>query len=128
MGIRDWLGGSDTGPAGGYCQKGENQLARRKYEAAIQTFNRGLELDRSNAGCWSGMGKAFMGMERYDRADECFTRALEIDPEYLEAITSKAGALRNIARKNQDALKCLEAIEFCNRALRIKPEYPPRIP
>ena len=125
MGIRDWLSGSDTGPAGGYCQKGESQIARGKFEAAIQTFNRGLEIDRSNAGCWNGMGKAYAGLERYERAEECYTRALEIDPEYLDAITNKAAALRNLARKAQDALKCLEAIELCNRALRIKPEHSP---
>lgn len=125
MGIRDWLGGSDGTPADGFCQKGEGQLARGKTEASIQTFNRGLELDRGHAGCWNGMGKAYAVLERYDRAEECFSRALDIDPDYPEAITNKAGALRNLARKTKDALKCLEAIELCNRALTIRPEFAP---
>ena len=36
-----------------YCQKGEAQLAKEKFEAAVQTFNHGVELDKSHPG-WDG--------------------------------------------------------------------------
>ncbi len=127
MGIRDWIGGQETSPAASYCQKGETQLAKEKYEAAVQTFNRGIELDRSHTGCWIGMGKAFLGLGKYDRADDCFVRALEIHPDNPEALTMRASVLRQIALQNQDPMRCLEAVEICNKTLKMHPEYGPAL-
>ena len=112
MGLRDWIGSQESGPASPYCQKGETQLTKERYEAAIQSFNRGIELDRSHAGCWIGMGRAFLGLEKYERADDCFIRALEIVPDHPQALAMRAADLRLIALRNQDPMRCLEAVEL----------------
>ena len=127
MGIRTWISGQDESMATPYCQKGEAQLAKEKFEAAVQTFNHGVELDKSHPGCWIGMGKAFIGLGKYDRADDCFTRAVDINPENPEALTMRASVLRLIALQNQDPMRCLEAVEICNKILKTDPDYGPAL-
>ena len=127
MGIRDWIGGQEASQATPYCQKGESQLAKEKYEAAIQNFNRGIDLDRGHVGCWIGMGRACIGLGQYDRADDCFVRALEIHPDHPEALAMRASVLRLTALQKQDPLRCLEAVEICNKILKAHPEYGPAL-
>lgn len=122
MGIRDWISSQEGSPANSYFQRGETQLAKERYDSAIQAYKRGIEVDRSHTGCWIGMGKAFLGLGNYDKADDCFVRALEITPDNPEALAMRASVLRSLALRNQDPMRCLEAVELCNLTLRISPD------
>jgi len=68
-------------------------IAQEDCDAAIEHFQRAIELDPNFALALDGLGasyvnrvfKGFGGAEDYERAEVAFARALEIDPKLVEA-------------------------------------------
>lgn len=68
-------------------------IAPEDCNAAIEHFQRAIELDSNFALAYDGLGAAFVnrvfkgfgGAEDYERAEVAFQRALEIDPRLVEA-------------------------------------------
>jgi serine/threonine-protein kinase len=68
-------------------------IAAEDCNAAIEHFQRAVELDPNFALAYDGLGAAYVnrvfkglgGAEDYERADVAFRKALEIDPQLIEA-------------------------------------------
>lgn len=68
-------------------------VAESDCDAAIQHFNRAIELDDTFGLAYDGLGachvnrvfKGFGGAEDFERAESAFTKALAIDPNIIEA-------------------------------------------
>lgn len=54
----------------------------QRYEDAVQTLQRVLEIDPENARAWTAMGVAYFGVGRDEDAVQAFQRVREIDPEH----------------------------------------------
>ncbi|MEO8218511.1 MAG: tetratricopeptide repeat protein [Acidobacteriota bacterium] len=64
---------------------GNQQLARKDYLNAVQSFRRALDLNRSSADAWNNLGWALFSLGLNDEAVAAYETALKIDPKYDRA-------------------------------------------
>ena len=55
------------------------------YEAAIDAYERAIELNPENADFWAGKGLALQNLEEYPDAIAAFQKALELNPNHPQA-------------------------------------------
>jgi len=72
------------------------------YNAAIDCYNRAIEIDPNYASAWN-KGNSLRDLGKNDEAIECYNRAIEIDPNYASAWNNK-----HIFRSNWDRLEKAE--------------------
>ena len=94
----------------------EPKEARKKYEKAIECYDRALEINQNYAEAWYSKGYALYRLGRYKEAIGCYDRALKINQNYVEALNNKGVALSKLRRYE-------EAIECYDKALEINPNY-----
>ena len=100
-------------------------LSREDCDAAIEHFERAIELDPQFALAYDGIGacyvnrvfKGFGGSEDYERAEEAFDKALAIDPNIVEARMLMVFVYLWRGKKEK-------ALEEVNRARREAPNEP----
>jgi tetratricopeptide (TPR) repeat protein len=51
-----------------------------QFDTALQSYNRGLELDPRNAVCWYAKGTTLRNMGKDQEAIACFDKAARLDP------------------------------------------------
>jgi tetratricopeptide (TPR) repeat protein len=90
--------------------QGKNPLA------AIELFDRAIELSPKNPAFFNNRGTALKDLKRLDEALASFSHALAIRPDYAEALNNRGVVLRDLKRVD-------EALKNFNRALAIKPDY-----
>ncbi len=89
----------------------------KRYEEAIQAYDRVLAIDPNNSSAWNNKGCALNSLDRYEEAIQAYDRALAIDPNFILAGNNKSYAL--------DALRHYEeAIKDFDLALAIAPNDP----
>ncbi len=88
----------------------------KKYDNAINNYDKAIEIDPKNALGWNNKGTALNTQGRYEEAIHYYDRALEIDPEFADPWNGKGTALKFQGRYE-------EAIHYYDRALEIDPEY-----
>ena len=65
-----------------HIDQGEEYLAGKLYDEAIEEYTAAIALDSTLADAYLGRGKAYhFGKELYSRAADDFSRALELDPK-----------------------------------------------
>ena len=100
-----------------YLNKGICEFNLRKYEEAIESFNKGLFLEQNDVDLYLNKGVAFNHLKKYDDAIECFKKGL--------LIKNNDGSLFNnigvsyFRKKNYD-----KSIEFYDEAIRCSPRDP----
>ena len=65
-------------------------MGKKKYEDALGSFEKALEIDEKDEIVLLNMGKCFMDMDKFTEAIECFETALEIEPEDIEILDNLA--------------------------------------
>lgn len=95
------LGTPDT-----YLKLGNFEYESKKYERAIEYYDKIIEIDIRNTNAWHNKGIALYNLERYDEASRCYDEALEIDPEDADAWHNKGNALDELGRYDE-AIRCL---------------------
>jgi tetratricopeptide (TPR) repeat protein len=65
--------------------QGDMLLNRRRYEAAIQAYQRETN---PSAKLWNKIGIAYHHMFAFEQARKCYQRALAINPHYAEALNN----------------------------------------
>ena len=88
-----------------------------RYEEAIASYDRALEIEADNDAAWFGQGYALVELGRYEEAIASYDRAVEIKPDYHDAWNNRGIALGDLGRYE-------EAIASYDRAVEIKPDYP----
>lgn len=86
-----------------------------KHEEAVESFDRGIELNRNNAGAWYYRGLSLMKLKRNEDAIGSFDNALRINAGMQEAWTQRGLVLGVTGR-------CEEAIDSFDRAIKLKPD------
>ena len=88
----------------------------KRYEDAIASYNKAIEIDINYAEIHNNKGNALKSLERYDEAIESYDKAIKIKSDYAFAYNNKGNALKNLERYD-------EAIESYDKAIKINPNY-----
>ncbi len=68
---------------------GNTMYSMGKYEDAIDSFNKSLQIDPGNAVAWNNKGLALAKSGKIDEAIICYDKALEIDPDDYVFLNNK---------------------------------------
>jgi len=68
-----------------WYSKGIFGVRLRRYEEAIQAFDKAIELDPNYARALYSKGSALYDQGKYNEAIEAYDKAIEIEPQYAEA-------------------------------------------
>ena len=60
--------------------KGNEYFYKKKYNEAIQCYDKALEIDVNNANAWNNKGLSLYYIGEYEEAIQCYDKALEIAP------------------------------------------------
>lgn len=96
--------------------RGGTLLELKRFQDALEAYNRAVELKPEYAEAWNGQGNALLELKRYEDALNAYDKAIQLNPIYLEAWTSRGKALDHLQRYE-------EAINSFDAALKIQPNY-----
>ncbi len=88
---------------------------RRKYAAAIGSFEQALEQDPGSVEALLGQGNALYALERYDEALAVYDRAVERAPDRPAPHMARANALTALGRKEEAAAAFARAMDLRHR-------------
>jgi tetratricopeptide (TPR) repeat protein/tRNA A-37 threonylcarbamoyl transferase component Bud32 len=94
--------------------RGETLLELKRYNDALNAYNRAVELRPEYAAAWRGQGNTLLELKRHEDALNAYDKAIQIQPNYLEAWIGRGKALDNLQRYDQ-------AINSFDTALKFKP-------
>jgi tetratricopeptide (TPR) repeat protein len=95
-----------------WCGKGNALYCQKRYDEAIQAYERAIELDQNLVYSWDGKGDALYYQERYDEALQAYEKVIELDPNSVNAWIMK-GEVLNFLGRYDEALQAYEkAIEL----------------
>lgn len=63
-----------------YRSRGYYLLSKKRYAAAIDIFDRAIEINKRDAQCYTGKALAFLGKDENEKALELARQAVKIDP------------------------------------------------
>ena len=75
-----------------YRERGEKLLSKEP-QAALETFNKAIDLKARSWRSWSGRGDALALMERYPEALEAYTQAAELNPSNADSWKKRGDVL-----------------------------------
>ena len=105
----------DPNDINAWVNKGFALNALKRYDEAISTFQKALELD-SYFYVWNGLGIVYTTKQKYEEALQCYDKALKLDPKYTDAWYNK-GQVYDYLQKYEEALQCYDEI------LELDPKY-----
>jgi len=103
------------GEATEYIVMGNTIYSMGKYEEAIDSFNKALQIYPENSIAWNNKGLAFAKMGDLDEAIGCYENALMINPEDPVFLTNKGSTMYKKG-DIEEAIGCFES------ALELNPE------
>jgi tetratricopeptide (TPR) repeat protein len=96
--------------------KGNVSYDLGRYEEAIASYQRAVDIKPDKHDAWYNRGNALADLGRYEEAIASYDRAVDIKPDKHEAWNNRGSALKNLGRYE-------EAIASYERAVDIKPDY-----
>ncbi len=100
-----------------YMNRGISSYRQKRYEKAIDDFNKALALEPDFAEVYNNRAIAYQFMEKYDKALADVDQALQLNPEYAGAYITKGLVYRKQAQIDL-------ALQAYNRAIEIDPQEP----
>jgi len=94
-----------------------------KYQEALQSFDRVLEIESGHAGAWNGRGICLKELGRYEEAIQCFNRVITINPNDEEVHYNRGEALEKLGKSNGDLKLFEEAIKSFDAVLNLNPHH-----
>jgi tetratricopeptide (TPR) repeat protein len=79
-----------------WIKRGNVLLGVRRYEEAIERYERAIRLNPDSCEAWNFLGIALLQLGRYQESIASFDKALEINPDYQEAKTNRDIALKEL--------------------------------
>ncbi len=95
--------------------KGDSLAKLKRYEEAIEAYEKAIELDPKDAYAWVNKGFALDELKRYEEAIEAYEKAIELDPKNDFSWVSKGISLWQLKRYE-------EAIEAYEKAIELNPK------
>jgi tetratricopeptide (TPR) repeat protein len=99
-----------------FNNRGNALLALKRYQDALESYDRALALQPDYADALCNRGAALHELQRYDEALECCDRTIALQPGYEEAHANRGNTLKELRRFE-------EAVASCDRALALRPNY-----
>lgn len=100
------------------AHQGENHRLTGNFEAALDDFNRSLDLEPDNAWAIAHRGETYYLMKRYQEAFADFNRAIELNPDYNWAIAHRGVTYRFLGEAYYP-----KALADLDRAIERQPDY-----
>lgn len=94
--------------------RGNAYFKEGKYEAAVESYTKGMEADATNALLAANRAMAYLKLERYAEAEEDCSKAIALDSTYLKAFARRGTARTALGR-------VAEAKEDFEQVLRLEP-------
>jgi hypothetical protein len=100
----DQNSGTEQNDADRWAQNGYELLKRDRYEEAIQSLERSIDINPGNSEVWRNKGVALYFLGRYDEAIQATEKAIEVDPGNSNAVSQRDQFVRDHAATsdNQD--------------------------
>jgi tetratricopeptide (TPR) repeat protein len=95
--------------------RGVDLLFKKRYEDALKTFDKALELNPNYAEAWANKGIVFGKLNRHEDALKTFDKALELKPDAADVWVNK-GIVFGMLNHLEVALKTFD------KALKLKPD------
>ena len=89
--------------------RGIDKVRQKKYEAALEIFDRLLASNPDIPEAWNNRAVALFGLDLIDQSLESYERCLAIDPENLDALRNKGFLLRN-QKRLEEALSVYDTV------------------
>lgn len=99
-----------------YVNEGRNYGKSGQYEAAMQSFQKAIEINPKYAGAYHGIGDVYVALSRFKEAISAFKRAIELNPNYDRAYLNLGACYAALSMNN-------EAILPYQKAIQLNPEY-----
>ncbi|RFP57968.1 MAG: tetratricopeptide repeat protein, partial [Limnothrix sp. CACIAM 69d] len=96
--------------------RGNALLHLGRYEEAITSYQRAIEIDLNDLYSHNELGNAYHDLKRYEEAITSHQRAIQVDPSYIYAHNDLGAAYRDLKRYE-------EAITAYQRAIKLDPNY-----
>ena len=81
-----------------YINKGDSLDGLERYQEAIDSFQKAIELNPNDAIAIRKKGRSLHNLEKYDEAIACYDEAIKINPNFSEALQNKGSSLKNMNR------------------------------
>lgn len=94
--------------------QGETFLELKRYNDALDAYNRAVELKPAYTEAWIGQANTLLELKRYQEAMDAYDQTIQLQPNYLEAWNGRGKALNHLQRSK-------EAIASFDSALKIQP-------
>jgi tetratricopeptide (TPR) repeat protein len=89
--------------------RGIDKVRQKKYEEALEIFERLLANNPDMPEAWNNRGVALFGLGRIDQSLESYERCLSIDSENMDALRNKGFLLRN-QKRLEEALSVYDTV------------------
>ncbi len=97
-----------------YCDSGLNKFELENYSAAIEDYNKAIQLESNNCEAYVNRGRCKCALNDYDNAVQDFTNAIKINP-YCSRAYSYRGQAKNILKNH------IGCIDDCTKAIQLDP-------
>lgn len=94
--------------------RGNAYFKEGRYEAAVESYTRGMEADETNALLPANRAMAFLKLNRFAEAEQDCSAALALDPSYTKAFARRATARAALG-------KCRDARDDFEQVLKLEP-------
>ncbi len=101
----------------GWLTRGLERLDAGDDRAALNAFNRVIELDPSHASAWMNRGNALFNLEQAEEALSAYDRAIELRPDDGFSWGARGDTLYDLERID-------DALMSWNKSLELKPDNP----
>ena len=94
----------------------DRHRARKRYDAAINTFEKAIAASPCYAPAWNGLARVYYEQGRYEEALGAGRKALAVDPDNRYSRSWVAWSCCNLGRHK-------ESIEACEKLIELDPDY-----
>ncbi len=98
-------------------KRGDTLLELKRYDDALASYNRAVELKPEYAEAWKGKGSTLLALKRYEEARNAYDKAIQIQPDYSEAWIGRGNALDSLQQYKEAINSFDRAIEFKSDSL-----------
>ncbi|MBD2126145.1 tetratricopeptide repeat protein [Microcoleus sp. ZQ-A2] len=98
-------------------KRGDTLLELKRYDDALASYNRAVELKPEYAEAWKGKGSTLLALKRYEEARNAYDKAIQIQPAYSEAWIGRGNALDSLQQYKEAINSFDRAIEFQSDSL-----------
>jgi lipoprotein NlpI len=81
-----------------YYSLGQKYMEQSKFELAVLSFKKAIELSPNWAEAYNSLGMSYYQLFKFDDAIKQFDKAVELDQYYTEAKINRSRAMRSVDR------------------------------